>query len=806
MATGPMTNRQTTRRSHGATSEQRSRLRATALTLMVQGSTPLAVPPSSPLLVLRLDPSHAGPAAETSDVTQPFSNIADMAFVPPPLLRRPKPATSPETKPVGATAAPVAKLPAIPETVEEAAPEIVQEPAQQASDPPAETRAVRSCAPMAVIANLKAAQSKATPVEPAIPKPEVEQAKPAEKSTPAPTSSASRATVVIPALPAKATTTTNSAAQSAQDQTNETPDETTVSDEAAGRLTFKVRDGRVVAATLPVASQPAAETLEDRVKRRLDKYLEPRDMQLQPGAAKDAVPDNVPPAAQAPAKPPAAPAKESLPTTASQTETIRTEQKLVVERVKELHSEPAVSQAPAKPAEAKLPPAAKAATAEKIPTDRATEVPPTEAKPEPPAQPEARRWNTQSLSELAESLRQASIPPVPEQTKEAVAKPVADELPVKKPAEAEAEPAEVQAEKAAPKVVKPAVVTTVKEAPVKESTVKESAAPTETTVKKDTAEEPLAKEVAKPETKQPEPKKPEAAKTSPEPTKVLPTAKPASAEKAPEKVPAKVTEKAIEKVQRPAAQVAEKTDAATVQPTEDASGPAEMPLPGGHLLAARKLPGGESGQTIKAKAYNIEPQYRAMRDNILEQLPADAPAVLLCTSADQSSPDQTPMLAELAVALTQKCEGNVLLVDAKLHAAGMSQYFGLESATGLAEVLQGDCSWQKGISQTALDRIHLLPSRVTPGMDFSLTMHANCDRLFDTLRKHYRFVLVDAAPVDEPSARALAAKCDATYLVAQFDGTPWRQAQDAIEQLAMVGARVLGSILTGVPHTDLPEY
>ncbi len=207
----------------------------------------------------------------------------------------------------------------------------------------------------------------------------------------------------------------------------------------------------------------------------------------------------------------------------------------------------------------------------------------------------------------------------------------------------------------------------------------------------------------------------------------------------------------------------------------------------------------------QAPASNVSPQYRALRDNILEQLPADTPAVLLCTSADLASPDQTPMLAELSVALTQKCEGKVLLIDAKLQTAGMSQYFGMHADTGLTEVLQGACTWQEGISQTALERVDLLPSRVDPGMDFSLTMHANCDRLFDALRDQYRFVLVDAAPVAEPSARALAAKCDATYLVAQFDGTPWRQASESIEQLAMVGARVLGCILTGVPQTDLVD-
>jgi len=172
--------------------------------------------------------------------------------------------------------------------------------------------------------------------------------------------------------------------------------------------------------------------------------------------------------------------------------------------------------------------------------------------------------------------------------------------------------------------------------------------------------------------------------------------------------------------------------------------------------------------------------------------------VVMITSAAPSE-GKTLTAANLALALSESYQRQVLLIDSDLRHPSLHSAFGVSNSRGLSDSL---------ITQGALPLISITPglSLLTAGSlggDPLKTLTSDRMRaLIDDARIMFDWVLVDTAPIGLlPDARLVAAIADGTLFVIRARQTAYHVVQQATET---IGAdRILGVVLNGVAEHDV---
>lgn len=170
---------------------------------------------------------------------------------------------------------------------------------------------------------------------------------------------------------------------------------------------------------------------------------------------------------------------------------------------------------------------------------------------------------------------------------------------------------------------------------------------------------------------------------------------------------------------------------------------------------------------------------------------------LLVTSA-MSGEGKTSLTTHLAVSLASAGR-RVLLIDADMRRPAVHKVLGLESKPGLAEVLVGTANMADVCQACKVPGLHLLPagtySREAAAM-------LSTDRWQNILKEGsigYDFVLVDSPPIlPVADALALARNVDGVLISVMQDLSRYGAVQTACQRLTMVGAKVLGVVVSGV--------
>lgn len=189
--------------------------------------------------------------------------------------------------------------------------------------------------------------------------------------------------------------------------------------------------------------------------------------------------------------------------------------------------------------------------------------------------------------------------------------------------------------------------------------------------------------------------------------------------------------------------------------------------------------------------------FRSIRTGILFSSPDVNPQVILVTS---SGPDEGKSLCSgnLAVAMAQ-AESGVLLMDCDMRRSRMPFLFGEKSENGLSSVVVGASSLEDEIRPTGIDGLDILPCGQAPPNPADLLGSNKMGELVDELRKKYKRIIIDTPPLTAVAdAAILSQRTDGVVLVVHAGVTPKKVVEKGIEQLRLVGARILGAVLNGV--------
>jgi capsular exopolysaccharide synthesis family protein len=177
---------------------------------------------------------------------------------------------------------------------------------------------------------------------------------------------------------------------------------------------------------------------------------------------------------------------------------------------------------------------------------------------------------------------------------------------------------------------------------------------------------------------------------------------------------------------------------------------------------------------------------------------------LVVTSASPSE-GKTTTASNLAVAFAQQGM-RVLLLDCDLRRARLHRIFGVSREPGLTEFVLGFSDEEAVTRATSVPGLYVIPSGKLPPNPAELLGGESMRRALTALTEGYDLIIVDTPPLlAAADAAILATLSDGVLLVLRAGSTENAAAQQSMQQLGAVGARVIGAVLND-PDAQVPKY
>jgi capsular exopolysaccharide synthesis family protein len=190
--------------------------------------------------------------------------------------------------------------------------------------------------------------------------------------------------------------------------------------------------------------------------------------------------------------------------------------------------------------------------------------------------------------------------------------------------------------------------------------------------------------------------------------------------------------------------------------------------------------------------------YRALRTNVTFVNAEERALQLLSVTSPGPGEGKSTTAANLAITLAQQGT-HVLLVDADLRRPVVHRAFNLVQEPGLTDILVGSTTLREAARPNVVTNLDVLPAGALPPNPSELLGSAAMHRLLEQLRVEYDMVVFDSPPaLAVTDSTVLGASTDGVIVVVRSGETEEAAAQQTMEQLRRVHARVAGAVLNGV--------
>ncbi len=199
--------------------------------------------------------------------------------------------------------------------------------------------------------------------------------------------------------------------------------------------------------------------------------------------------------------------------------------------------------------------------------------------------------------------------------------------------------------------------------------------------------------------------------------------------------------------------------------------------------------------------------FRALRTEVLTQLPSSVTRTMLITSALRGA-GKTTVAYNLAVALAQHGY-RVLLMDADLRNPTLHRIFPCNLAPGLSDACANAVSAEvpRIVPHASLPNLFLLPAGTHPELPAELLGGARFDQVLHNVSAGYNYVLIDSPPIlSVTDASVLASKVEAIISVVRSRRTTRLELAALMKVLRRSRAPVLTFVMNDVRYPSVDGF
>ena len=198
-------------------------------------------------------------------------------------------------------------------------------------------------------------------------------------------------------------------------------------------------------------------------------------------------------------------------------------------------------------------------------------------------------------------------------------------------------------------------------------------------------------------------------------------------------------------------------------------------------------------------------EFRTLRTN-LQFLDIESGARSFAITSSIPSEGKSTTAANLAIALADS-GAHVAIIDADLRRPKLAEYFGIEGAVGLTDVLIARATLADVLQPWGRGNLLVLPAGTVPPNPSELLGSRAMASLLRTLEAEFDVVLIDLPPLLPFTDGALVSKLTRGAIVVVASGRTHKgEFGGAIAALENVGAHVAGIIMTMLPSKGPDAY
>nr|WP_274617650.1 polysaccharide biosynthesis tyrosine autokinase [Nesterenkonia sp. AY15] len=196
--------------------------------------------------------------------------------------------------------------------------------------------------------------------------------------------------------------------------------------------------------------------------------------------------------------------------------------------------------------------------------------------------------------------------------------------------------------------------------------------------------------------------------------------------------------------------------------------------------------------------------FRTLRTNLQFLEVGESRRSFVVTSSIQGEGKSTTV-ANLAITM-QEAGQRVLVIDADLRRPRVADYFGLEGAVGLTNVLIGKVDLADVVQYWGPHDLAVLPAGDIPPNPSELLGSPSMDALLRFVEDQFDVVLIDAPPLAVTDAAVLATRATGAIMVVAAGKTTRQRFTRSISSLESVGAKLFGVVPTMLPTKGPDAY
>ena len=190
--------------------------------------------------------------------------------------------------------------------------------------------------------------------------------------------------------------------------------------------------------------------------------------------------------------------------------------------------------------------------------------------------------------------------------------------------------------------------------------------------------------------------------------------------------------------------------------------------------------------------------FRRLRTN-LQFVDVGRPVHVITVTSSIADEGKSSSAANLALVFAEAGR-RVLLIEADLRRPKVADYLGLDRSVGLTNVLSGQVKLSEVIQTWGAGSFSVLPSGSIPPNPSELLSSQGMHDLLSAARSEFDLIVIDTPPLlPVTDGAVVAVQTDGAILVVRFGKVNSEQVGRAVQSLAAVDARILGTVLNRVP-------